>query len=209
MSWVSMVVLFAYASLVVELVFFHVPSVASSQNLWKIDDEYNGELRKANINTENWSLGRKTIFLFLPIVFIVSTFLYPISYLTGLIPTSWHTTLWIHSQLLISVAIGLIIIGRLITFTSVLAIRKDNSQMDDEFELHEDSLYGKSRNPIQLGMYIFGIGLLMLFPHPLFILGLIFYVCYMHYKIRIEEDFLTVKFGAAYVRYMQNTRRYF
>ena len=109
---------------------------------------------------------------------------------------------------MILTGIILLIIGRMITIKSVLAIRKNNDQKGDSFQLQKTGLFKKSRNPIQVGMYIFGAGLILLFPSIFFFLGMVFYALYMHYKILIEEKFLEQKFGDSYAHYISETARY-
>lgn len=207
MTWHYVLVILTYGSLLFELAFLHVPSVASSANLLAVMEEYEDELREAKVRELDWPIYLKAVTLALPILLIVCTFLYPISCIVGWIDVP--TRSWSEAGAVTMIAGALIAIGRFVTLRSVLTIRQQNKQVEDQFFLHREALYSRSRNPIQLGMYIFCFGLLLLFPSVVFMAGIVFYGLYMHYKILIEERFLQVKFGTPYINYINNTRRYF
>jgi len=200
-----------YLSLGVELIFFPVPSVASSYNLWSEKEDYSKEMADAKINASDWSLVKKIFFLAMPILIIVLTFILPLLYASGTIEVG-NTYDWIGSANILTSILVLSIIfmflGRLLSFYSVMKIRFNNKQERDSFDLKSTSIYSKSRNPIQLGMYLFAFGLILLYPKPLFIIGIIFYILYMDYKIKIEEKFLLEKFGESYNKYSSVTKRY-
>ena len=201
-----------YLSLVIELVFFKVPSVASSYNLWSKKEDYQDEMERADIKIAEWSFLKKIVFLALPIVIIFLTFALPILYASGILAVHGNYY-WIENadlnKLVWVLPFIIMAIGRGLSFFSVLRIRKNNKQSGNSFDLKETSIYNKSRNPIQLGMYLFAFGLILLYPTPIFICGIIFYIIYMDYKIRIEEKFLLEKFGDAYSKYTRDTKRYF
>ncbi len=198
-------------SLAIELVFFQVPSVASSYNLWYKKKDYNKEMESANINIFKWSWLKKVFFLGLPILIICLTFALPILYTSSILEIS-DKYYWIKDSGIFTIQwllpFVLMIIGRCLSFYSVLKIRKNNMQSGNSFDLKVASVYSKSRNPIQLGMYLFALGLILLYPTPLFIGGIIFYIFYMDYKIKIEEKFLLEKFGETYAKYSAITKRY-
>jgi protein-S-isoprenylcysteine O-methyltransferase Ste14 len=209
---IPIIVYSLYLSLVIELVFFKVPSVASSYNLWSKKEDYNKEMESAKIVASEWPILKKVIFLALPILMICTTFLLPILYASGIFSISIKY-FWMENSAMFNmtwlVPLLIMILGRSLSFYSVLRIRRNNKQTGDSFDLKMNSIYNKSRNPIQLGMYLFAFGLILLYPAPLFICGIIFYILYMDYKIRIEEKFLLEKFGDAYAKYSSETKRYF
>lgn len=207
LNLVSAIVIIAYASLFIELLVFPVPSSASSYSLWKGSADFAIEGYSPMQKVKQWSLIKKTFVLGLPIVLIAITFIIPILIVLGIAPSYFLEKVSTNTPLII-VSIVLIIIGRLVTFSSALAIRKDNTQEGDAFVLHKDSNFSFSRNPIQVGMYIFSLGLLLLYPSWIFGLGCLIYIGYMDYKIKMEEEFLHAKFGAAYADYFNQTRRY-
>jgi protein-S-isoprenylcysteine O-methyltransferase Ste14 len=69
-------------------------------------------------------------------------------------------------------------------------------------------LFGRSRNPLLLGMYLFYAGMWVLFPTLIFAVGLVVYVLNMHFRVLLEEDFLRHHFGAPFDQYMLKARRY-
>jgi len=208
---IPIIVYSLYLSLVIELVFFKVPSVASSYNLWSEKVDYNKEMESANIVASDWPILKKIVFLALPILVICITFILPILYASGILSIS-NKYFWMENSAMFNMSwlipLLIMILGRVLTFYSVLRIRKDNKQIGDSFDLKKTSIFNKSRNPIQVGMYLFTFGLILLFPTLLFIIGIIFYIAYMDYKIKIEERFLLEKFGDAYAKYSSETKRY-
>jgi protein-S-isoprenylcysteine O-methyltransferase Ste14 len=212
MELISVLVYVMYLSLGIELVFFKVPSVASSYNLWSKKDDYQNEMENADIKIAEWPVIKKVLFLALPILLICFTFLLPILYASNVIEVSSKYNWTVNSKLnklLLFLPFLIMALGRLLSFYSVLRIRRNNKQTGESFDLKKNSIYNKSRNPIQLGMYLFAFGLILLYPAPLFTCGIIFYILYMDYKIRIEEKFLLEKFGDAYAKYSSETKRYF
>lgn len=204
---VGLIVILAYVSLLIELLVFPVPSSASSYSLWRESEDFAIEGYSPMQNIQQWSFLKKSLILGLPLVLIVITFVIPILIALGLAPDIFMK--WITANpILIAIGILLLVVGRLITFVSALAIRKDNSQEGEMFTLHDDSWFRFSRNPIQVGMYIFSFGLLVLYPSWIFLLGCVLYVAYMDYKIKMEEDFLRAQFGSQYSEYCERTRRY-
>ena len=184
---VILVVVIAYISLFLELTWFNVPSkVGFFENL----------KRKAS----------KGMYLFrgLCISIAFATFLYPCIY--------W---LYFHkmnpiseSPYLLFIAVFLILLGRFISVTSVWRIRKHNSQKGEDFFLHTQGIYAISRNPIQIGLYLFLLGLWLLFSSYYFLIGILIYIAYMHNRIQAEEAFLKEYFGDSYDEYCKETNRY-
>jgi protein-S-isoprenylcysteine O-methyltransferase Ste14 len=208
---IPIIVYSLYLSLVIELVFFKVPSVASSYNLWSEKEDYNKEMESAKIVASDWPILKKVVFLALPILVICITFILPILYASGILSIS-NKYFWMENSAMFNmtwlIPLLIMILGRVLTFYSVLRIRKDNKQIGDSFDLKKTAIFNKSRNPIQVGMYLFTFGLILLFPTLLFIIGIVFYMAYMDYKIKIEERFLLEKFGDAYAKYSSETKRY-
>ncbi len=211
MTLIAVILYLLYLSLAIELLFFKVPSVASSYNLWSEKDEYKTEMKNTGLNISEWSVFKKLIFLASPILIIYSTFIMPLLYASGILEIS-DTYYWIEDSevqtILKIIPFMFMIIGRGLSFYAVMKIRKNNTQTGDSFELKSNSVYNRSRNPIQLGMYLFSIGLILLYPSAILIGGMVFYILYMDYKIKIEEKFLQEKFGDAFSEYSLKTKRY-
>ncbi len=207
MELLYIVIILAYISLGLELSLAHVPSVASNVSIWTSKDP----VAKSYSEKFSWvftlSPVYKVLIFWLPLVGVYFVFLLPFlvmfSNADAFPPRVFQT-----SDLSLLLAIFLIVSGRIITLGAVLTIRKNNRQENESFTLHTGSVFSKSRNPTQLGMYIFYIGIFFGMPSLWLLVGLIYYVAYMHVKINMEEDFLKNKYGGDYENYFNNTRRY-
>lgn len=204
---VKFILVFAYLWWAIELAFFHVPSVASNMNIW----------RKPKILSDVHSPSFQKLFLlplFLRVLLFGSSLI--AIYFTFLIPllpifsSANISRSYVLAPTTFSYALGglLILVGRTLTFYSVFTIRKDNPQKDGSFKLHTDEVFQLSRNPGLLGMYLFLTGLIVTVPSIYLIVGGVIYFAHMHFKVLMEEDFLTCKFGGAYEQYKRSTGRY-
>ena len=203
MSLPFIIVLLGFASLAVELAFFHVPSVASNVNI----------IRKQPSVVEGYSARFRTLFQrsllsrvtlsMLPLLPVYIVFAYPllVAFEVFMVPFEMP-------ELFTWCGCILLLVGRGITFGSVLIIRRQNQQKDDSFHLHTDFLFARSRNPGLLGMYVFILGVWLLMPSVQYLVGIFYYVAYMHFKVLMEEDFLEQKFGEPYLQYKTSTGRY-
>jgi len=207
---INIIILLAYVSLVIELVFFPVPSVASTFQL--VNNKSYSENQKESKGeigaVKNWNVVKKLFLLIFPAFINVLLFMTPLILLYN---RDWLTKLFPmmeSSWILIIAALALIVLGRMMTFSSVLQIRKENQQKGNSFKLHQKAWFRFSRNPGLVGMYLFFLGLLLIFPSMILLFGFIFYVCYMHYKVLLEEDFLSKQFGSDYINYLEKSRRY-
>jgi len=90
----------------------------------------------------------------------------------------------------------------------MIAIRKNNKQEGASFHLHTTNKFGVIRNPGLVGLYIFMLGLWLLLPSIYFLVGILIYMAHMHFKVLMEEDFLSNHYGVAYRQYFQKTKRY-
>ena len=206
-SVMHLVALFGFASLIVELAFFHVPSVASNVNI----------IRKQPAVVEGYSAKFKSLFQhslvsrvllsMLPLLPVYAVFIYPLLVIFHIVPGPEILPFEV-SELLVWLGCGFILAGRFTTFASVLIIRQQNQQKDDSFHLHTDFLFARSRNPGLLGMYIFILGIWLLMPSIQYLAAILYYFAYMHFKVLMEEDFLEQKFGESYLQYKTSTGRY-
>ncbi len=204
---VQIIVILLYISLLLELTIFHVPSVASSLNIWNPNDEllnYYSEKYSKIFTMSKW---KKFCLFILPLGVIYVTYFFP-SFLYFDAPVDL-ALIFVPSSLVFVLGIILMLVGRYITFSSVLTIRDQNEQKKDSFTLHTNGRFSKTRNPGLVGLYIFLLGIWFVIPSIYFLMGIIFYMCYMHFKVLMEEDFLTNRFGKPYEDYFTNTKRYF
>ena len=207
---VTIVIIAAYLSLLIELVFFPVPSVASTYQLayQPLESSKGSEFKGELVAVRSWSILKKIFLLVVPALVNVSVFLLPIAFIFFPLLLQKTFPMFQSPTWLLVLGILFVFLGRLLTFASALRLRKENSQEGDDFRLHDKSIFQLSRNPILLGMYIMVLGLFLIFPSTIFGLGIIFYIFYMHFKVLLEEDFLGHHFGKPYIDYKTKTRRY-
>lgn len=81
--------------------------------------------------------------------------------------------------------------------------------------LTTSGIHRYSRNPLYLGTIIFLLGLTVMgFSGGNILWSLVFLayflvsIAYLHWTIRLEEGFLSGKYGAPYVEYLRHTHRY-
>lgn len=197
----------SYLSIALELLFFHVPSVASTVNIWKPDNELLSVYSERFQSLFYLPKFQKILLFVVPLLLIYGTFFFPIYYL-WLQPMYQFDLLYYPSDFIRLFAMALIILGRWFSFVSVLRIRKENQQKGSSFTLHTKSIFALTRNPIQVGMYIMLLGIWLCLPSLIFAVGILVYIAYIHFKILMEEDFLTHKYGKAYQQYFLSTKRY-
>jgi protein-S-isoprenylcysteine O-methyltransferase Ste14 len=200
--------LFGYSTLLVELIFFHVPSVANTQNFFKKNKNYDITESQLINKIYAWSYLKKIIILALPFVLINLYFLLPfLNFVSDL-----------HENLLllfkpncwtISFGVLLVITGRIVTFGSMLFMRRENKQVQKSFKLHTTGIFKYTRNPGLDGMFIFFLGFSLLFPSVFMFIGLLFYFFYMQFRVKIEEEFLKQLYKEQYLDYMKKTNRFF
>ena len=192
MRYFEVITSLAYLSLFIELTVFHVPSHVSlvSEKLAPAVSPLKAVLDKL-------------VRLFFVAVCIL-TILYPLMELAFDLGFNPEPTV-----LAGVLGTSLMVAGRVMTTVAVFTIRAKNSQRGDDFFLHTEGMYRYSRNPIQLGMYLFLIGAVCVYWNPLFLAGIAVYVAYMHVILLREEHFLRSKFKQDYAEYLERTGRYF
>ncbi len=203
----EVVFIIGYLTLALELLFFHVPSVANTQNFFRKNKHYNTGQNKFIRDIQNWPFPKKIILLAIPAVMVQLYFLLPFLYF---LPEFHDNLLLLFTPNTTTDFVGLICIvcGRLLTFGSMLYLRKENRQTGDSFTLHTGGIFRYTRNPGLDGMFLFFIGLSLLFPSILMWLGLIFYIYYMVFRVRIEEAFLQDLFKDEFINYQKQTNRF-
>lgn len=100
---------------------------------------------------------------------------------------------------------GLVIMGLGVFFRSWASgyILKDNT-------LAKDGPYAICRNPLYLGTFLMGLGCAFLMKSPLFgILSTVLFGMIYWDTIRFEEEKLVEKFGESYLRFRNETPRFF
>lgn len=198
MSWIGLLVLLAYASLLVEITCFPIPSEAST---WQLLARTPGAHGDALLRARARSLPDRFVRYLVPTAFCVALFLVPLAIVL------WPSLLggWLVAVPPAGVAIGavLVALGRALTFVSVLQLRA--RRRDAQRAL---GLFAWSRNPGLLGMYLFFAGLCTLSGLPLLWLGLPLYIGNMHARVRFEESHLASRGGASWAAYAARVPRY-
>ena len=144
----------------------------------------------------------KVLMFFLPTAFGVALFVLPLLVRLG-VPGVGFADIAI-SPTLTAIGLGLIVLGRAITFTSVLQLRAEKRRGGGP----PAGLFRWSRNPGLVGMYTMYLGLCCLHPHWLLWLGFPIYVANMTGRVRLEEANLLARHGDSWRRYAAVVPRY-
>lgn len=181
---VSVIVVLIYLSFIIEFILWPVPSEASSGQLLK-----------------NWKSNNARHNLIHLLILVFNTF-FTLSPLIISFYSLFHKNLF---QVNIFTYIGLVLawIGRVISVSGAYTLHTSNLKF-----LVSDSVFRWSRNPISLGLFITFLGLLLLYPHYVMIIGYLVFVLNINYKISIEERFLQQKYGKIYHDYIRSTPKY-
>lgn len=192
-------VVLLFLSLLVELTCFHVPSVANTQVFFTSHEEKINMYSKYR-NIFYWSKNKKIVLLLIPHFVNMTVFIIPLYYLFSTNPS---INFWSVAGFMVA------LIGRSFTFYSMIYLRNNNSQNNDDFTLHDKGPFSKMRNPGLTGMLLFFLGLYMIWPSIIMAIALLYYFCYNHFRILIEEDFLKVMYKEKYNHYFKKVNRYF
>ena len=198
MNAVDAVVLAAYASLLVELVAFPIPSEAST---WQLVATPANDAADALQRARSRSLPQKLLRYFVPTATCVLLWLVPpaVIFVPSIGDALWCT----RPAVLVIPGVVLVVLGRAITFTSVMQLRAQRRSGGDP-----RWLFRRSRNPGLVGMFTCYAGLCCLFGSPLLWLGLPLYVANMHARVRMEEANLGARLGSEWAAYAGRVPRY-
>ncbi|GDY02887.1 hypothetical protein LBMAG49_22160 [Planctomycetota bacterium] len=200
MSFVAGIVLTAYASLLIELTVFPIPSEASTYNLLATQGDP-GSAGDALIRARSLHRARKLLVFLLPTMLGVALFLLPP--LAVLCVPGFGFLQASTTPALNLLGITLVILGRVTTFVSVLQLRATQRRGG-----LPAGLFLHSRNPGLVGMFTLYLGLCCLFPHWLLLVGLPLYVANMTRRVMLEEASLLARHGAAWQHYKKTVPRY-
>ncbi len=179
----SLLVFMIYASFVLDLVIWPIPSEASSKALWSSRSRgFKGRRRFFQWMAAVLSL----IFVLSPLVLALIQWQEPMYF-------SW---LW-TSGLILSIT------GRILSLLGTRALRSHHGKY-----LVKKNIFRWTRNPISLGIDLTFLGLVVCFGNWWLWLGYAWFLGYMHSKILMEERHLLSKYGEAYQIYELQTPRY-
>lgn len=201
------IVLASYASLAFELFVLRVPSVASSVALWTADPAIVAMYSRRYRRLFALDRAMKVLLFSAPLVITWGVYLYPLLVIVFR-PNLLGDDLFAPSAWTSAAAAVAMLAGRAFALRAALTIRRQNAQREESFHLHTAGVFRWSRNPGLVGMYLFVTGLWLAAPSATLAVGIVVYVLYMDFKIRMEEDFLQHKFGQPYLDYCARTGRY-
>ncbi len=201
------IVLVAYASLAFELTVLHVPSVASSLNIWSRPPTVEAAYSPAYRGVFGLSRPTKLLMLALPLIVTYGVYLYPLMAVFGSRdPLGDH--MFVPLGITDALSALMVVTGRVIALGSVISVRSANGRATEPVGLCTSGPFRYSRNPGLIGMYVFVVGLWLAAPSLTMLGGMLAYVLYMDFKVRMEEDYLQNRFGESYHTYRQRTSRY-
>jgi len=192
-----------YVTLILELTVWHIPSIATSGKILMAEanlvDQYSGRFKSI------FELDRtkKFIIFIIPLVFIFILHFYPLMVFYDFIQENPRLSLLYYL-----IASSIVLLGRLGSLVYIFKIRKQNDQIGDRFSLHTDSIFSYSRNPGLVSLYVSFIGFGLMIPSTFYFLCFAIYIAHMHFKILMEENFLSNKFGEDYSNYIKKSNRY-
>jgi protein-S-isoprenylcysteine O-methyltransferase Ste14 len=109
------------------------------------------------------------------------------------------------------IALAFLMIGTIILFLSVVALKKDlifGLSSSDDHKLQTKGIYSISRHPFYLGFIFILFSSCLFNPHYINILAFIGAWIIHHFIMIREEQFLISQYGEEYVRYSKKVRRY-
>lgn len=118
---------------------------------------------------------------------------------------------WMNSSMLIIIGIVLLILALIWVLVAQLQMGDSwRIGIDEKSEsaLVQHGLFGVSRNPIFLGMLVMLLGLLLILPTAATLTVTALGFVLIHVQVRLEEAFLTEKYGEDYRKYRAHVRRW-
>lgn len=127
----------------------------------------------------------------------ISLLFLSIKSLTGLVYIKW-------------ISVSLITIATIIEIISSLTLGKSGRihSPTEKTKLIKTGMYGIIRNPIVLGLFLYGLGILLLNPNLLSLLMIIFIVYGYNYKVDTEAKKLKEMFGDEWDEYCKKVGKY-
>ena len=180
---IHIAIILIYLSFVLDFVVWPIPSEGST-----------GSILSRHSNSDIWTRIGLVLLYAANLVFYLFPLFIAINYLLS--PSFVHVGR-------AAPCIVLAILGRLVTIKGALTIRRNQ-----QGSLITNSIFKFSRNPIVLGMHLTIIGLIVCYPKWYLWIGFVLYFLNMHFKIKIEERYLSSTYRAPYKQYLVSTPRY-
>lgn len=196
----DVIVLVAYASLIVELTVFPIPSEASTLDLLTKAPGEQADTDALSVARSRSTANKLFVFL-LPTGTGVLLFLMPLAAIAWPPLAAYLFPMPIPSMLLAGLVV--VVLGRVLTFSSVLQLRAAKRR-----KAIPAGWFRHSRNPGLVGMFAFYLGLCLAFGGPWLWLGVPIYFANMHHRVRLEEANLEAAHGASWCSYADRVARY-
>lgn len=183
---INILLIIFYVSLLVELIWFSVPSPASTIQMHKQPSQ--------------------------SIVWLIVSILGVLAYI---IPIIYVICIFFNirffeinsSKLLLILGSVLLILGRIITFAGGVQIK--NHLKQNRNVVLDSGIFKFSRHPIALGLIVALTGLNFILPSFVMIFLSVIFVFDLHKKVLFEETILFTQYAETYENYCKKTRRYF
>lgn len=209
-DWLDIAALFAYATLLLEIVVFPIPSEASTWQLLAPRPASPGASSGGSGSSAGLALGMarrttlvgKLLGFALPTALGVIAFLLPLLWIV--VPSCRAPLCWRPTAAAAVVGIAAILVGRVLTFTSVLQLRAQRRRGGGP----PGGLFRWSRNPGLVGMYVCYAGLTIGYSAPLLAVVMPLYLWNMHRRVLLEESQLVADHGDRWHRYAARVPRY-
>jgi protein-S-isoprenylcysteine O-methyltransferase Ste14 len=114
----------------------------------------------------------------------------------------------------IAAAIAFVLVGQIISISGMVEFRRAKTTINPvrasaASSLVTGGIYRFTRNPMYVGLLLTLVGWAAYLPNPVTFLFAALFVLYINrFQIKPEERVLTTLFGAPYVAYMGNVRRW-
>lgn len=198
MSVADYVVLASYVTLLLEIGLFPIASEASVVQLVGRRTESRAPAMMA---ARAAPLPTRLLRYLLPTALCVSLFVLPI--LVVLWPASRTVLAPWSAPWLVAPGIAAVVLGRALTFGSVLQLRAAKRR-----DALPAGCFRHSRNPGLVGMFLMYAGLCAAVGGPWLWLGAPLYFLNMHVRVRLEEAELSARFASSWQDYERAVPRY-
>ena len=196
-----------YLSLLYEIAVIRVPSVASTYQLFFVPPRPFSSSLVARVR--RWPLPVKLLLLFLPTAISVVVYMLPLAQaIWPLIGERLHRVQLPLNGAVLAVGTLFCIVGRWAGILAAHRLQETEAPIVGAQALHTSGVFGMTRNPILIGMFMTFFGLWLLFPSWEMAAGFLIFLANMHFRVRLEESFLSEEYGASYEQFLLQTRRY-
>ncbi len=111
---------------------------------------------------------------------------------------------------LLSVGLGMIVLGLVIRFVAIATLKKNFSgrlRIRDDHTLVKKGIYRWIRHPAYLGAILLFLGFPVMLSSILGFLVMLLIVPYLLHRIKLEERMLIGRFGAEYEDYIRSSKK--